>query len=188
MSRAFIEQPNGGKRGGAEHASHREHCPMSFPAGESSTTLDVGRNPAQGGGGNAGYRLPWGATEVASAGVPASRAASESFRERPVRHQQTSADAPGAPARPLPLRHETRIVAEVPELPGCAAHGASQEEALTNAKTAARLWIDTAMEFGDPVPEPERRRLSQVGAGASKPTPQRIVDLQRRAKPSAPRA
>jgi predicted RNase H-like HicB family nuclease len=63
------------------------------------------------------------------------------------------------------------FVAEVPELPGCAAHGASQEEALANAKTAARMWIETAMEFGDPVPEPEGRQLSQVGAGANKPTP-----------------
>jgi predicted RNase H-like HicB family nuclease len=50
-------------------------------------------------------------------------------------------------------------VAEVPELPGCAAHGPSQEAALASAQEAIRLWIDTAKEFGDPVPEPKGRRL-----------------------------
>ena len=51
------------------------------------------------------------------------------------------------------------FVAEVPELPGCIAHGATQEEALTNAKQAIHLWIDTAKEFGDPIPEPKGHRL-----------------------------
>jgi len=51
------------------------------------------------------------------------------------------------------------FVAEIPELPGCAAHGATQEEALANAKDAAQLWIDTAKEFGDPIPTPKGRRL-----------------------------
>jgi predicted RNase H-like HicB family nuclease len=54
---------------------------------------------------------------------------------------------------------DTVFVAEVPELPGCAAHGNSHEEALANAKTAMQLWIDTAKEFGDPIPEPKGRRL-----------------------------
>lgn len=51
------------------------------------------------------------------------------------------------------------FVAEVPELPGCMAHGDTQEAALANAKDAMQLWVDTAREFGDPVPEPKRRRL-----------------------------
>ncbi len=51
------------------------------------------------------------------------------------------------------------FVAEVPELSGCMAHGNTQEEALLNAKTAMQLWIDTAREFGDPIPEPKGRRL-----------------------------
>ena len=51
------------------------------------------------------------------------------------------------------------FVAEVPELPGCMAHGATQEEALANAKQAETLWLDTAREFGDPIPEPKGRRL-----------------------------
>ncbi len=50
-------------------------------------------------------------------------------------------------------------IAEVPELPGCSAHGNTYNEALDNAKEAIQLWIDTAKEFGDPVPEPKGQRL-----------------------------
>jgi predicted RNase H-like HicB family nuclease len=50
-------------------------------------------------------------------------------------------------------------VAEVPELPGCMAHGATYEKALASARKAARLWIDTAKELGRVVPEPKGRRL-----------------------------
>lgn len=51
------------------------------------------------------------------------------------------------------------FVAEVPELPGCTAHDKTQEAVLVNAKDAIQLWINTAKEFGDPVPEPKSRRL-----------------------------
>jgi predicted RNase H-like HicB family nuclease len=51
------------------------------------------------------------------------------------------------------------FVAEVPELPGCAAHGSTQAEALAHAQEAITLWIETAKEFGDPVPSPKGRRL-----------------------------
>ena len=54
---------------------------------------------------------------------------------------------------------DTAYVADIPELPGCMAHGSSYESALQNAREAARLWVDTAKEFGDPVPEPKGRRL-----------------------------
>jgi predicted RNase H-like HicB family nuclease len=50
-------------------------------------------------------------------------------------------------------------VAEVPELPGCSAHGETQEAALENAQEAIHLWLDTAKEFGDPIPVPKGRRL-----------------------------
>lgn len=50
-------------------------------------------------------------------------------------------------------------IAEVPELPGCSAHGETYEEALKQAEAAIQLWIDTAKEFGDPVPEPKGQRL-----------------------------
>ncbi len=51
------------------------------------------------------------------------------------------------------------FVAEVPELPGCMAHGDTEQSALQNIEQAIQLWIDTAMEFGDPIPEPKGRRL-----------------------------
>ena len=51
------------------------------------------------------------------------------------------------------------FVAEVPELPGCMAHGSTQQVALANANEAVQLWIDTAKEFGDPIPEPKGERL-----------------------------
>jgi len=51
------------------------------------------------------------------------------------------------------------FVAEVPELAGCMAHGDTYEAALSNAREAMRLWMDTAKEFGNPIPEPKGRRL-----------------------------
>ena len=54
---------------------------------------------------------------------------------------------------------DNAFIAEVPELPGCMAHGETPEKALKNAKDAIQLWIDTAKEFGDPIPEPKGERL-----------------------------
>ena len=51
------------------------------------------------------------------------------------------------------------FIAEVLELPGCMAHGDTQEAALSNVNQAMELWIDTAREFGDPIPEPKGERL-----------------------------
>jgi predicted RNase H-like HicB family nuclease len=51
------------------------------------------------------------------------------------------------------------FVAEVPELPGCMAHGKTTEKALENVNQAIELWIDTAKKFGDSIPERKRRRL-----------------------------
>ena len=52
------------------------------------------------------------------------------------------------------------FIADVPELPGCMAHGPTPNEALANAQEAIMLWLDTASEFGDPIPEPKGRRLA----------------------------
>ena len=46
-------------------------------------------------------------------------------------------------------------VAEVPELPGCMAHGNTYEAAAANVNEAIQLWIDTAKEFRDPIPAPK---------------------------------
>ncbi len=51
------------------------------------------------------------------------------------------------------------VVAEVPEFPGCLAHGVTQSDALQNVRDAMDLWLETATEFGDPIPQPKGRRL-----------------------------
>ena len=51
------------------------------------------------------------------------------------------------------------FIAKVPELPGCMAHGDSHESALANIRGAMALWIETAKEFGDPIPKPKGHRL-----------------------------
>lgn len=51
------------------------------------------------------------------------------------------------------------FVAEVPELPGCMAYGNTPENAVANVQDAITLWLNTAREFGDPIPEPKGRRL-----------------------------
>lgn len=56
-------------------------------------------------------------------------------------------------------REDQVFIADVPELPGCMAHGETQEAALKNVHEAMQLWIDTAKEFSDPVPEPKGQRL-----------------------------
>ena len=52
------------------------------------------------------------------------------------------------------------FVADVPELPGCMAHGDSYETALASARQAVSHWIETAKEFGDPIPKPSGHRLA----------------------------
>ena len=51
------------------------------------------------------------------------------------------------------------FIAEVPELPGCMAHGDSQESALRNINDAMQFWIDRARALGRPVPEAKGERL-----------------------------
>jgi predicted RNase H-like HicB family nuclease len=51
------------------------------------------------------------------------------------------------------------FVAEVPELAGCMADGATYQEAVANAEIAIQEWIETAKELGRPIPKPKGRRL-----------------------------
>ena len=51
------------------------------------------------------------------------------------------------------------FIAEVPELPGCAADGASYQEALVNVQVIIDEWIETAQDLGRPVPEPRGRLM-----------------------------
>ena len=51
------------------------------------------------------------------------------------------------------------FIAEVPELAGCAADGASRQEALANAEVVISEWLETAVQLGRPIPEPRGRLL-----------------------------
>ena len=64
-------------------------------------------------------------------------------------------------------------IAEVPELPGCSAHGNTYEKALNNAQEAIQLWINTAIEFGRKIPKQRgtksriaNRRIPRRGTSA----------------------
>lgn len=50
------------------------------------------------------------------------------------------------------------FLVEVPELPGCMAHGDTPADAAEQAQQAIALWIDTARASGLDVPEPRNRR------------------------------
>ena len=56
-------------------------------------------------------------------------------------------------------KDDQSFIAEVPELPGCAADGATYQEALANAETIIREWIETARELGRPIPEPRGKLM-----------------------------
>lgn len=56
-------------------------------------------------------------------------------------------------------REDDAFIAEVPELPGCAADGASYEEAIANVQQVIQEWIETATELGRSIPEPRGRLM-----------------------------
>lgn len=51
------------------------------------------------------------------------------------------------------------FIAEVPELSGCAADGASYEEAVSNVRVVIDEWIETAQELGRSIPSPRGRLM-----------------------------
>ena len=53
-------------------------------------------------------------------------------------------------------KEDQAFVADIPELPGCAADGTTYQEALANAEVVIREWIETAKELGRPI----RRRAA----------------------------
>jgi predicted RNase H-like HicB family nuclease len=50
-------------------------------------------------------------------------------------------------------------VVDVPELPGCMAHGASRQAAIKHAEEAIRFWIKTAKDDGREIPQARGRLL-----------------------------
>lgn len=51
------------------------------------------------------------------------------------------------------------FVAEIPELAGCMAHGATRAEAVAAAEEAISLWLETAREDGEDIPEPRGKLI-----------------------------
>jgi predicted RNase H-like HicB family nuclease len=54
---------------------------------------------------------------------------------------------------------DNAYVVEVPELPGCMAHGATRQAAIKNAEDAIRFWIKSARDDGLEIPQPRGRLL-----------------------------
>jgi predicted RNase H-like HicB family nuclease len=54
---------------------------------------------------------------------------------------------------------DAAFIAEVPELPGCAADGKTYEEALANVVQISEEWIQAAKELGRAVPQPKGRLI-----------------------------
>ena len=54
---------------------------------------------------------------------------------------------------------EHTFIAEVPELPGCAADGPTYQKALANAEVVIKEWIETAKELERHIPEPKGRLI-----------------------------
>lgn len=51
------------------------------------------------------------------------------------------------------------FIAEVPELPGCAADGSTYQEALANVEVVIQEWIETAKELDRTIPQPKGRLM-----------------------------
>ena len=49
------------------------------------------------------------------------------------------------------------FIAEMPQLPGCAADGATMADALSNVRVITLEWLETARELGHAIPEPRGR-------------------------------
>jgi predicted RNase H-like HicB family nuclease len=47
---------------------------------------------------------------------------------------------------------DSAYIAEVPELAGCMADGATYAEAVQNAQVVIAEWLDTARSLGRPIP------------------------------------
>lgn len=48
-------------------------------------------------------------------------------------------------------------VAVIKDLPGCMTQGETADETMANIEEARQLWIETAYDFGDPIPLPSDR-------------------------------
>lgn len=51
------------------------------------------------------------------------------------------------------------FIAEVPELPGCAADGSTYTDAVAAVQVVIQEWLETAKQLGRAIPEPRGRLL-----------------------------
>lgn len=52
---------------------------------------------------------------------------------------------------------DAQWIADIPDLKGCSASGDTPEEAAREIQIAKELWLESAREHGDPIPEPRYR-------------------------------
>ena len=71
-----------------------------------------------------------------------------------MRRSDVDAGAYAATVLPLPASEGGGFLASAVELPGCAATGDTETEALEELRDAIRSWVKTAREFGDEIPPP----------------------------------
>ena len=55
-------------------------------------------------------------------------------------------------------------VVTVPELPGCATHGSTREEAVRRGQDAIESWIDAARQWGNTIPQPRQFEIDERAA------------------------
>jgi predicted RNase H-like HicB family nuclease len=78
---------------------------------------------------------------------------------------------------------EGDYVARIDELPGCAAHGNTPQEAFEALEEAKQLWITDCLESGDPVPEPVTEEVLPSGKWVqrvSRTLHQKLIALAKR--------
>lgn len=63
---------------------------------------------------------------------------------------------------PEERRHDAFHVARIAELEGCIAQGRTEAEARSELRDAQRLFIETMLENGVPVPEPRSSRRDSL--------------------------
>ena len=51
------------------------------------------------------------------------------------------------------------FIAEVPELPECAADGKTYQEVLQNLEIIMQEWVETARQLGRSIPQPKGRLM-----------------------------
>lgn len=70
----------------------------------------------------------------------------------------------------LELLEEGGFAVSVPALPGCVTWGTSFEHAVTMAREAIELWLETLQELGEPIPE-QRSQPVILGVQVRRPIP-----------------